>query len=60
MNAQEFEYKAHIAKKYADHLRDIDTIIAAKKSTSRTDVSPLEKYKEAVIDLFKEEMKLSN
>jgi hypothetical protein len=59
MNALEFNVYAEKTKKFADNIRDIETLIAAKKSSSKPDVFFLEQYKEAVIDLFMEESKLS-
>lgn len=44
------------AKDIADHIRDIETIIHARK-LSTVGVFELERYKEAVIDLFINECK---
>jgi hypothetical protein len=57
---QQMDFETGIMKKYADHLMDIDAIIASIKASSKPDVFALERYKEAVIDLFIEECKLSN
>jgi hypothetical protein len=55
---QQMEYEMDVMKKYADHLRDIDVIIAAIKAGPKPDTFALERYKEAVLDLFIEESAL--
>jgi hypothetical protein len=57
---QQMEYEKDVMKIYADHLKDIDTLLASIKASSKPDVFALERYKEAVIDLFMEQSKLSN
>lgn len=39
-------------KEVADHIRDINTIIEARQAAGWMNVHELEKYKEAVTDLF--------
>lgn len=47
-----------LTKEVADHIRDIDTIMEGRVSCGYMHAYELQKYKEAVIDLFIKEMQV--
>lgn len=48
-----FDQMEPLAKKFAEHVRDIDALISGTNSS--THINTMLKYKEAVVDLFMKE-----